>query len=147
MVPFNTESATVDGSTAGLNLSLEGFFGFLPVGSCPVGEASVSGCVNRYTAWWIASGVAKTTDAVPSIPVVASSRDDTKWPASDGASVAYLMNVRTLGAPPCAPIWTLCEIVSSSALMSGRSVIETPWKRLAARCSKARRNVCWRAFR
>ena len=103
--------------------------------------------MNWYTALWIASGAAKTTDAVPSIPVVASSRAETKCPASDGASVAYLMNVRTLGAPPLAPIWTLLEIVSSSALMSGRSVIETPWKRLAARCSKARRKVCWRAFR
>ncbi len=61
---------------------------------------------------------------------------------------AKVSSVLGLGAwPPGPTIVTLSEIAPSIVLMNGMSVTEMPWNRDDARASKARRNICWRAWR
>ena len=74
-VPFSTEIETVVGSTAGANRCFLCFGLVGALGSWFVGEGTSCGWVNAKTAWWIASGVASTTDAAPIIPVVACRRE------------------------------------------------------------------------
>ena len=78
-VPFSTESDTVAGSTAGLNLCFA-LWCVGAEGSWFVGGWMFWGWVNAYTACFIASGVASTTDAAPIMPVPAWRREETMCP-------------------------------------------------------------------